>query len=142
MLSAGADEEGANDMYAAQLRASTKPAKDWRTSQQHTTKEEGHPRVWLLGDAIHAMQPTRGMGGNQAMLDCADMLPEILKLNAEAESGKPPSLDEIRVSCNAYEARMLDRAFDWVQKSGGATMLVSDLSSIVVPFLLTALADC
>jgi hypothetical protein len=95
---------------------------NWRSRQQDDSKGEGHPRVWLMGDAIHAsaahlVKPQnpnfeayvatadliQGMGGNQAMLDCADLLPEILKLNARTNSGQALSLEEIRSACNQYE---------------------------------------
>ncbi|RKK68834.1 hypothetical protein BFJ69_g13260 [Fusarium oxysporum] len=63
MLSAGAGDE--DNITVTRLRASTKLSKDWRQRlQAHNgnVREEGHPRVWLVGDAVHAMQPTRQVG--------------------------------------------------------------------------------
>ncbi|KAF5622724.1 fungal specific transcription factor factor [Fusarium tjaetaba] len=60
MLSAGADEE--DNITVTMLRASTKLSKNWRQrlrARKGNADEEGHPRVWLVGDAVHAMQPNR-----------------------------------------------------------------------------------
>ncbi|ENH72281.1 hypothetical protein FOC1_g10004519 [Fusarium oxysporum f. sp. cubense race 1] len=145
MLSAGAGDE--DNITVTRLRASTKLSKDWRRRlQAHNgnVREEGHPRVWLVGDAVHAMQPTRqvgsratsirGMGGNQAMRDIADMLPQLLELKRAAEAGPPLSTREIETRCNAYEKNMIDRSFAWVAKSGGTSQPVSRrLSCLLLP---------
>ncbi|EWY97375.1 hypothetical protein FOYG_02223 [Fusarium oxysporum NRRL 32931] len=135
MLSAGASDE--DNITVTRLRASTKLSKDWRQRlQAHNgnVREEGHPRVWLVGDAVHAMQPTRqvgirGMGGNQAMRDIADMLPQLLELKRAAEAGPPLSTREIETRCNAYEKKMIDRSFAWVAKSGGTSQPIEELES-------------
>ncbi|KAK2482180.1 hypothetical protein H9L39_07819 [Fusarium oxysporum f. sp. albedinis] len=130
MLSAGAGDE--DNITVTRLRASTKLSKDWRQRlQAHNgnVREEGHPRVWLVGDAVHAMQPTRGMGGNQAMRDIADMLPQLLELKRAAEAGPPLSTREIETRCNAYEKKMIDRSFAWVAKSGGTSQPIEELES-------------
>ncbi|WKT42280.1 hypothetical protein QSH57_007116 [Fusarium oxysporum f. sp. vasinfectum] len=130
MLSAGAGDE--DNITVTRLRASTKLSKDWRRRlQAHNgnVREEGHPRVWLVGDAVHAMQPTRGMGGNQAMRDIADMLPQLLELKRAAEAGPPLSTREIETRCNAYEKNMIDRSFAWVAKSGGTSQPIEELES-------------
>ncbi|EWG44742.1 hypothetical protein FVEG_05737 [Fusarium verticillioides 7600] len=60
MLSAGASDE--DKITMTMLRASTKLPKNWRErlqAQNGNNAEEGHPRVWLIGDAVHAMQPNR-----------------------------------------------------------------------------------
>ncbi|SCO82760.1 uncharacterized protein FRV6_06973 [Fusarium oxysporum] len=142
MLSAGAGDE--DNITVTRLRASTKLSKDWRRRlQAHNgnVREEGHPRVWLVGDAVHAMQPTRqvgGMGGNQAMRDIADMLPQLLELKRAAEAGPPLSTREIETRCNAYEKNMIDRSFAWVAKSGGTSQPTIDLDGLlgrVISFL-------
>ncbi|RGP81377.1 fungal specific transcription factor [Fusarium longipes] len=125
MLSVGDGDKDSNSIYVTMLRASTKLSKQWRQhlqAQKDKTPEKGHSRVWLVGDAVHAMQPNRGMGGNQAMQDIADMLPEILKLKESAEAGSAPTDEEIQARCSAYEKKMIDRAFVWVTKSGGTSM--------------------
>jgi hypothetical protein len=142
MLSAAASDE--DNITMTMLRASTKLSTNWRKrlqAQHGNNAEEGHPRVWLIGDAVHAMQPNRqvdspspdknfltrqsGMGGNQAMRDVADILPELLELNKAAEAGPSLSTKEIEIRCHAYEKKMFDRAFAWVAKSGGTALPVS-----------------
>lgn len=63
MLSAGAIDE--DNITVTMLRASYKLSKNWRQrirAQNGNNPEEGHPRVWLVGDAVHAMQPNRQVG--------------------------------------------------------------------------------
>ena len=59
MVDSGSTDTDADDMYAAKLRASTRLPTNWRSLGQGRPNEEGHPRVWLLGDAMHAMLPNR-----------------------------------------------------------------------------------
>jgi hypothetical protein len=61
MLSAGKDDpEAAKELLVAQFRASIQPNKDWRERCRNSNgTKEGHPRVWIIGDAVHAMQPNR-----------------------------------------------------------------------------------
>ncbi|KAG5766507.1 hypothetical protein H9Q72_005435 [Fusarium xylarioides] len=139
MLSAGASDE--NNITVTMLRASKKLSKNWRQRlrvHNGNNREEGHPRVWLVGDAVHAMQPSRGMGGNQAMRDVADLLPELLELARAAEAGPPLSTKEIETRCNTYEKKMIDRSFAWVAKSGGTALPTIDLDGLlgsVISFL-------
>ncbi|KAE8371761.1 FAD/NAD(P)-binding domain-containing protein [Aspergillus bertholletiae] len=119
MVDSGSTDNDADDMYAAKLRASTRLPNHWRSLCQARSNQEGHPRVWLLGDAAHAMLPNRGQGGNQALLDCAEILPELIHLNHQATNGKTPSVEDIGEACSRYEKKMFPRAFDWVDKSGG-----------------------
>ncbi|OAL43318.1 FAD/NAD(P)-binding domain-containing protein [Pyrenochaeta sp. DS3sAY3a] len=122
MLSVGEDEPEETDMLVTQLRASTRPNPNWRAQVQRAGNHAGHPRVWVMGDAIHAMQPNRGQGGNQALADCADMLPQLLHLNSLASIGPAhPTLEEIKTACKKYEDAMIPRAFAWVKKSGGVS---------------------
>ena len=71
----------------------------------------------------------RGMGGNQAMHDCADILPHLLELNDIAATGRSPTGEEISSACAKYESAMIERAFTWVSKSGGASMPVRERST-------------
>lgn len=116
------DDTGNTAMLVTQLRASTQPKADWRRRAQESGSDKGHPRVWVVGDAMHAMQPNRGQGGNQAMADCADLLPQLLHLNFLA-NGSPahPTYEEVKISCEKYEKAMMPRAFSWVRKSGGTS---------------------
>ncbi|KAK2044528.1 FAD/NAD(P)-binding domain-containing protein, partial [Colletotrichum somersetense] len=38
------------------VRASRPLSRNWRRKPRSRASDEGHPRVWLMGDAIHAMQ--------------------------------------------------------------------------------------
>jgi hypothetical protein len=69
------------------------------------------------------------MGGNQAMHDCADILPFLLELNRMAATGRLPTGEEISSACGKYESAMIERSFAWVSKSGGASMPVRERSS-------------
>lgn len=67
------------------------------------------------------------MGANQAMRDCAEMLPELVSLDRIAKSGSSPSTAQISAACKRYEDSMIDRAFTWVKKSGGTSIEVSNI---------------
>jgi hypothetical protein len=60
------------------------------------------------------------------MHDCAEMLPYLVELNDIAKGGRQPTAEEISSACCKYEAAMIDRAFNWVSKSGGISMPVGD----------------
>ncbi|MFD5831313.1 FAD-dependent oxidoreductase [Lentzea sp. NPDC060358] len=75
----------------------------WRIRSSKPIERWGSTNVTLLGDAIHAMTPMRGIGANVALRD-AQLLARKL-----AESG----LDGIR----AYEAEMYDYGFAAVRDS-------------------------
>ncbi|KAJ9419779.1 hypothetical protein FOXG_06969 [Fusarium oxysporum f. sp. lycopersici 4287] len=138
MLSAGSADEDGSSVYVTRLRASSKLSKQWRQrlqAKKDKKPEDGHPRVWLVGDAVHAMQPNRGMGGNQAMEDIADILPELLELKRSAEAGSAPTTEEIQTRCHDYEKKMIDRAFVWVAKSGGTSQPTIDLDGFLFKIL-------
>lgn len=67
------------------------------------------------------------MGGNQALRDCVDILPPLLHLNEASKSGNSPSTVEVKKALALYESKMIDRAFAWVQKSGGVSMPVRSI---------------
>ncbi|KAJ4245779.1 hypothetical protein NW762_013903 [Fusarium torreyae] len=136
MLEFGADAPETNDLQLIQLRASERIPKTWRNELiTQGNPGKGHPRVWLMGDAIHAMQPNRGQGGNQAMLDCVDALPELLALSKASTESSHLATSRIRQSCETYEDKMFDRAFKWVAKSGGTGMPNIDLDAFWVKIL-------
>ncbi|KAH7029779.1 uncharacterized protein B0I36DRAFT_270444 [Microdochium trichocladiopsis] len=128
MIRIGAEQN--DSIVAIPLRASNAVSKKWRQNAKKTARADattGHERVWIMGDAIHAMQPNRGMGGNQAMQDAGEMLPELLHLADLSRSGKGPTSAEITAALTRFEDEMIDRAFTWVKKSGGTSVPSLDL---------------
>lgn len=114
------------NLYVFEPRASTRPALDWRSKAQKPKNPSiAHPRVWLMGDAMHVMLPNRGMGGNQAMLDTTVIGPLITQLNEAAKTRGSPSTSEIAAALRVYEQEMIPRAFYWVEASGGTSPVVS-----------------
>jgi 2-polyprenyl-6-methoxyphenol hydroxylase-like FAD-dependent oxidoreductase len=114
------------NLYVFEPRASKRPALDWRSKAQKSRNPSiAHPRVWLMGDAMHVMLPNRGMGGNQAMLDTTVIEPLITQLNESAKTRGAPSTSEIAAALRVYEQEMIPRAFYWVEASGGTSPVVS-----------------
>src|SRR3954468_24739421 len=65
------------------------------------------------------------MGGNQSMHDCADILPQLIRLARHADKKDGPvSTDEITRSLKEYEDIMIERTSNWVKKSGGTEIPV------------------
>lgn len=49
-----------SDVYIYQARVSSRPPSHWRRAvRTQRDSSRGHSRVWLIGDAMHAMLPTR-----------------------------------------------------------------------------------
>ncbi|WP_163513650.1 FAD-dependent oxidoreductase [Fodinicola acaciae] len=65
--------------------------------------------VTLIGDAIHTMTPGRGVGANTALRDARLLCRKLVAVR----DGQLSLLDGIR----AYETKMIDYAFDAVEKS-------------------------
>lgn len=63
------------------------------------------------------------MGGNQALCDAADILPQILKLKTKADESELTKAD-FADAVGQYERSMIPRAFEWVKKSGGTNQKV------------------
>lgn len=80
-----------------------------------------------MGDAMHAMMPNRGMGGNQAMLDAKVIVPFLERLNYLAKKTGSVSEEAIGAACDEYEREMIPRSFDWVEASGGTKPIVCEL---------------
>ncbi|EXK24123.1 hypothetical protein FOMG_19139 [Fusarium oxysporum f. sp. melonis 26406] len=98
---------------------------DWRQRLLSQKKNKGNldianPRVWLMGDSIHPMLPSRGMGANTAIHDTADALGPLLEL-AEVKSKQGNVTDD--------QVVMMPRAFEWVKKS--ANQQLPDLDSLI-----------
>lgn len=72
------------------------------------------------------------MGGNQAILDCADILPELRGLSESAKLGGPVSSEQVKAALSRYEGKMVDRAFTWVAKSGGTWVPVRLITPIIL----------
>ncbi|KAF4947052.1 hypothetical protein FGADI_10682 [Fusarium gaditjirri] len=106
---------------------------DWRQrllskSEDKSDPNIAHPRVWLIGDSIHPMLPSRGMGANNAIHDTADALGPLLEL-ARLKNANGSVTDEQVGGCLAvYEKAMMPRAFAWVKKSSNQQL--PDLDSI------------
>ncbi|KAF5701746.1 hypothetical protein FMUND_13765 [Fusarium mundagurra] len=106
---------------------------DWRQrllsrDENRTNPDIANPRVWLIGDSIHPMLPSRGMGANTALHDTADALGPLLEL-ADLKS-KHGSVKDSQVAQQlaVYEKAMMPRAFEWVKKSSYQKM--PDLESL------------
>ncbi|KAF5698521.1 NADP-binding Rossmann-like domain-containing protein [Fusarium mundagurra] len=86
-----------------------------------------NPRVWLMGDAIHPMLPSRGMGANQAIHDAADALSPLLELARQKALHGCCTDQQVQAQLALYEAAMIPRAFVWVKRS--AVQVLPDLDS-------------
>jgi 2-polyprenyl-6-methoxyphenol hydroxylase-like FAD-dependent oxidoreductase len=118
-----------DDVYVVQSRVAKPLQVDWRDKTTARPENMGnteiaHPRVWLMGDAIHPMLPSRGMGANQALHDTADALTELKMLGKLRKSGEVSDA-KVKDALKRYENAMIPRAFSWVQKSGGTSEDVS-----------------
>lgn len=82
-----------------------------------TNPDIANPRVWLIGDSIHPMLPSRGMGANNAIHDTADALQPLLALAKLKSSQGIVRNDQVSTQLAVYEKAMIPRAFAWVKKS-------------------------
>ncbi|KAF9764124.1 hypothetical protein IL306_002895, partial [Fusarium sp. DS 682] len=98
------------------LTSSVKPDKDWRNGIDKNS------RVILLGDAVHPMPPSRGMGANQALTDAGNLVD--LFHQATFEQGVP-SDGELAALVRTFDEEMYTRAFNVVKSSEALTMLDS-----------------
>lgn len=64
------------------------------------------------------------MGGNTALRDTATALDLLLRLSSLARPTGRVEKRAIDQACKKFEAEMFPRAFDWVRKSGGVTVMV------------------
>ena len=92
---------------------STIICKSLQTSQ--AVKQWATRRITLLGDAIHSMPPTRGIGGNTALRDAQVLCEQLIA----AKSGQQPLLTAI----HTYETEMLKYGFAAVRSSMQALQL-------------------
>jgi 2-polyprenyl-6-methoxyphenol hydroxylase-like FAD-dependent oxidoreductase len=80
-------------------------------------------RITLLGDAIHSMPPTQGVGGNIALSDARLLCQE---LTAAGQGEK-----ELLQAIHDYEVQMLDYGFDAVRASQSALKMTVGMESLV-----------
>lgn len=64
------------------------------------------------------------MGGNTALRDTATALDLLRQLSSLAGPTGRVEKRAIDQACKEFEAEMIPRAFNWVRKSGGATVVV------------------
>ncbi|KAF9873681.1 putative FAD dependent oxidoreductase [Colletotrichum karsti] len=118
------------EMYQYTSKVSSRPQPHWRERVASPDDQRlGNPHVWLIGDAMHAMLPARGMGGNQAMLDSADALPLLAELAGKSSTGSLRQ-EDFAAACEAYERAVIPRAFKWVEQSGGRNPTMIDTSKL------------
>lgn len=108
---------------------------DWRQKllsaqdrEEKPDKAVASPRVWLIGDSVHPMLPSRGMGANNAIHDTADALGPLLELAKSKRNNGIVSDGEVSAQLSVYEAAMMPRAFAWVKKSSDQQL--PDLESL------------
>ncbi|KAL0782009.1 hypothetical protein CaCOL14_003343 [Colletotrichum acutatum] len=119
------------EMYYGAPRVSSRPSMNWRKSVVSADdKRLGNPHIWLIGDSLHSMFPSRGMGGNQAMRDTADALPLLVRLAETARTTNGVKEDDITQACDKYEGAVIPRAFEWVKRSGGKNPMMIDTSRV------------
>lgn len=111
-LRALVDSASTADLFYLDIRSSV-PFELWQPSA-----------VTLLGDAIHAMPPSRGSGANIALKDAG----VLCALLSEAAGGSRPLSEAVPAAIGAYEKQMVDYGFAAVldslaaaRQEGGAT---------------------
>uniref|UniRef100_A0A0D2YHI1 FAD-binding domain-containing protein n=1 Tax=Fusarium oxysporum (strain Fo5176) TaxID=660025 RepID=A0A0D2YHI1_FUSOF len=107
---------------------------DWRqqllsTNEKKSDPSIANPRVWLIGDSIHPMLPSRGMGANNAIHDTADALGPLLELAKLKNMYGSVTDEEVGDQLAVYEKAMVPRAFKWVKKSSNQQL--PDLDSLI-----------
>ncbi|KAF5976253.1 hypothetical protein FBULB1_7028 [Fusarium bulbicola] len=95
---------------------------DWRRqllskSESKSDSTIANPRVWLIGDSIHPMLPSRGMGANNAIHDTADALGPLLELAKLKNANGSVTDEQVGDQLAVHENSMMPRAFEWVEKS-------------------------
>ncbi|KAF4332151.1 FAD dependent oxidoreductase [Fusarium beomiforme] len=96
------------------VTTSFEPEKDWRNGINKNS------RVILLGDALHPMPPSRGMGANQALTDAGNLVDLFLQTTFKQAV---PSDEELAALVSTFDEEMYTRAFNIVKTSGAVTTL-------------------
>ncbi|RBR20829.1 hypothetical protein FVER53590_13249 [Fusarium verticillioides] len=128
---------------------------DWRQqllskSENNSNPSIANPRAWLIGDSIHPMLPSRGMGANNAIHDTADALGPLLELAKLKNASGILTDEQVSEQLAVYEKAMMPRAFEWVKKSSNQQL--PDLDSLtgrgiiiglrVVLFVVSGFMNC
>jgi 2-polyprenyl-6-methoxyphenol hydroxylase-like FAD-dependent oxidoreductase len=100
-------EESDPDLFNAIDLKATEPIGAWESTT-----------ITVLGDAIHNMPPTGGVGGNMALRDAAALAHAL----AEVDSGE----QELTTAIAAYEAEMRTHGFGAVQESVRMAKVTAD----------------
>lgn len=95
MISIG-EHDDSSPIIALNLRASKTLSKTWRRNLQPQSPEEGHPRVWLMGDAIHAMQPNRQVHPPELSLKFLKTSKNPQADHTSKRNGRKPSPERLR----------------------------------------------
>jgi 2-polyprenyl-6-methoxyphenol hydroxylase-like FAD-dependent oxidoreductase len=93
-------------------------------------------RVTLLGDAIHAMTPYRGIGANVALKDAV----RLCRALTMANRAERPVVDAIR----DYETNMIDYGFRAAQTSLHAMnqAIMEDRVQLMLPRAMLRIINC
>lgn len=110
---------GARDLVAAASPTSVSPLSFW------VAPEVAHwqtlPGVTLLGDAVHAMPPTGGIGASTALQDAAALL-DVIVLSEEGLARPVPALAEYEKAMLARGREAIDASvanLQWAQRLDG-----------------------
>lgn len=122
--------------------AKSDTAVHWRqqllaTSHKTIERDLANPRVWLMGDSIHAMLPNRGMGANNAIRDTADILGPLLNLARRKQEAGFVADADVSSQLAEFEKVMIPRAMAWVKKSEDQAVSSSTSHPHSNPHLLT-----
>ncbi|KAI4934949.1 hypothetical protein J4E86_011391 [Alternaria arbusti] len=101
------------------VTSSVKPETDWRNG------DKKNARVIILGDAMHPMPPSRGMGANQAITDAGNLVDYFRQTTFKQDV---PSDDELAALVHVFDEEMYKRTFNMVKTSEDVTAL--DLKTV------------
>ncbi|KAK5633899.1 hypothetical protein RRF57_009613 [Xylaria bambusicola] len=101
------------------VTSSVKPETDWRNGNNKNA------RVIILGDAMHPMPPSRGMGANQALTDAGNLVDLFRQTTFKQDV---PSDDELAALVHIFDEEMYERTFNMVKTSEAVTAL--DLKTV------------
>jgi len=71
----------------------------------------------------------RNLGGDHALCDAGDALEPILQLANKAKNGQAVGEEDYPIAVQAFESKMIPRAFEAVKESGAISQAVGDSQS-------------